>query len=93
MDLGNFGVQTTLRSPTAIKPGTLSSELQEAKKAEEIRPLKASMFLAQKYPSRCSADDSEAWRGGSSKEPGEEIFIHQLCLRSCKLFKQISIFQ
>lgn len=61
--------------------------MQEAKKAGEIKPFKASMFLAQKYPSRCTADHPEAWRGGSAKEPGQEILVHQTRLHSCSFSK------
>lgn len=45
------------------------------------------MFLAQKYPYRWAADDPGAWRGGSAKEPGREILIHQTCLHSCSFSK------
>lgn len=58
--------------PRIKKPDTLSNELQEAK-VGKIRPLKASISLAQKYTSRWSDDDPAAWRRGSAKEPRKEI--------------------
>lgn len=76
------------------KPDILSSKLQKAK-VGEIRFLKASMFLAHKYPPRWSADDPVAWRKDSTKEPGRAILIHVfICLNMSSFlqFQQISVF-
>lgn len=78
MNLGKFGALIALRRPRIKKTGTLSSELQEAKSVEEIRLLKPSMFLAQKYPSRWSVDDTVVWRGSPAKEPGRKGDFHLL---------------